>query len=930
MSLPTTINNNLDNYSKAISDGNNISLTDVGTKIRDNIQTIIRQMIETRLYTHSTPGGSSSDTVKRDTKFLKKLEKELITQISEYTKETNKLIDLDKILIDISEQLSVKNTSDNTPDGKKIHKNIVSDIANIIINDLNDIIKDKIQAKIIDCIKINDIGSLIEHIKEFLVKPYSSSVLDATISTFISNVSVRSIDDSRKKYRDTITDLYKKEVFDKIDERRIEEERLEKQKLPKSLNIFKNLNDSISERRATLLVNNIIYQINLGMTQKLRYIITNSFKFLVHIPNLIVKASVKGLKLVMTLTLIPLLFKVVGKFIIKPLMKIIIKPLSLIGGFMKKIFGNLIKVIKRVTLSKFLLTPIGIYSVGFILGFIWKKLKKILPFYNEDLSLIENIKILWNDILKVYGIIKNGIKEWIDKHPTISKTIQNIGEDFGTIIQAFKTGDVKAIKDTHTVQYIQHTIENIENSWWFAPIKLAYTSMSGIITTISQFIIDHPKLSLTLFGIAKTFLSLSPFFRFIGPIKGGIGKFMAGAFAAGILEHVVDSIFGAFQGRNDEGLTFWNENIKKMYDTKGQFFSDDVQTRLKNGLSSLDKNVKNKYNYLIGYLQNEQNIIINSKRVIDLLDNYYEASGTTLDKKVSKYLNNILLYIIGSDKSMTSNERLETIKKIKKYGINNYKSYRDSLVENLDRRTIYISNVYDYLSHLNIESIGTGLDNIIDDNFDLVKINMPIFTNKDGITIDKYYATKYNEITKKEANINTDDNDINIMMDQAKVKVDSIKNQAKIVLSPTDYGSKITYNTVKSKISQLNISDFKKEKMYAYIRKANSEQLKHINDTILDGGHEDTIEWKMDQYFTQAIAEQNKKEKDKDNIIENFRDIITRIQSNVSQINEKNKEAINNYIKKYDKIPTNVNNIFILQKIRNSIEQGIIYPEFTK
>lgn len=935
MNLPTTINNNLDNFSKVVNDGNVTNITNVGIKIRDNIQSIIKQMIDNRLYTKPTAGGSSSDAVKRDIKFLNKLENDLIDQITKYTKETDKLIDLDAILIDISKQLTIGKTTDNTPDGNELHENIISDIANIIINDLNNIIRDKIQAKIVDSIKIKDIKTLIDHLKTFLTKTYSSSVLNAAITSFNTNIRSKSIDTARKKYRDTITNLYKKEVFDKIDQRRHVNERLEKQKIPKSFNIFKNLNDTISERRASLLVDNIIFQINLGITQKLRTIIVNSLKFMVHIPNLILKYSLRALKLVMTLTLIPLLFKGIGNFVIKPFMKVFIDSLSLMGGFIKKIFKNLMKVVKRVTLSKFLLTPIGIYSVGFIIGFIWEKLKKILPFYNEDISLLENIKIIWSDILNIYNIVNNSIKEWIDNHPKISSAITKAGEDFTTVIEAFKTGNYKLLEDTNTVNYIETTIDKIENSLWFRPIKIAYMAMSGIITSISEFIINHPTLSLTLFGIAETFLNLSPFFRVISPIKGHLGRSIAGAFAAGILEHSIDSIFGAFDSRGDEGIYFLEKNVKELFDSKGIFFDADIQNRLKNGLSSLDENVKKKYNYLVGYLSDEQNIIIRSKRVIDLLNNYHGVAKTKLNEKASKSLNNILLYIIGSDKSMTVEQRMQKIRDIKKNGLNNFNYIKTELTNNLNNRTIFASNVYHYLSHLHIDSIKTGLDNIIDDNFELVKRNIPFFTNPYGITESQIRS---NMLIKRSYDDDPDLNPISPLL-RSKEKQKEIQEELNKhkdirseVLAPTDLVSdtNVSYYDVKKRISQLDITNYNKEILYKRITELNAKELSHLYNKVLTGDDKHQLELAIDLYLNNMIGRQDENKKSNDAMIDEFSEIIKKIKENTSIINDKNISAINDYIVKYDKMLNYTHNIFKLIRIKENISNGTIQQDLIK
>ena len=180
------------------------------------------------------------------------------------------------------------------------------------------------------------------------------------------------------------------------------------------------------------------------MAEKISKIISNALKFVISIPGKIIRCAIKSLKSVISTLLVPSLIGTVLKLVVSPIIWSISKSIGFVSGLLKTVTSNLKKVIKRVAISKLLLTPQGMYAIGFLVGFIWKKIKNLLlPFDDNDLSVFDIIKSIYSEVIEGYGIIKKTIDEWLEDHPTINSVIEGAISDISTLFEALGTGNYK-------------------------------------------------------------------------------------------------------------------------------------------------------------------------------------------------------------------------------------------------------------------------------------------------------------------------------------------------------------------------------------------------------------------------------------------------------------------------------------------------------
>ena len=725
----------LDNFDDVTLTGNK---TKTAQTLADNIKDNILTYVKTRLYDRSN-NKSSSETLKRDQELLRKFSDDFKLDFERYVSENNQIIDFDQILT------SIQNETEELNSKKTINK-IISEVSTILIQNLKQEIVRKIKAEVLSSIKISDIQKQIESLQKYQI---SNQDAKNTIqrafqdNDFIQNLDLKYGDQQREKYRDRIIDYYKKTILDPLDASRYLQEKEKNKKIPNYIpNIFKNiknLNDNTAKIYSTILIDRIMFLINLSMAEKMSKIISNALKFVISIPGKIIRCAIKSLKSVISTLLVPSLIGTVLKFVVSPIIWSISKSIGFVSGLLKTVTSNLKKVIKRVAISKLLLTPQGMYAIGFLVGFIWKKIKNLLlPFDDNDLSVFDIIKSIYSEVIEGYGIIKKTIDEWLEDHPTINSVIKGAISDISTLFEALVTGNYKLLSTTNIaigIQHVESMIKGIYNSAWFAPIKLTV----NLLKSIGEFIIEHPKISSMLYGLSEFFWGLRSITNLVWPIRGNFFKGLAGSLISYGIGEGINAFSSMFGMRDEDSMSYLRTRQSRMYDRISEHYSENVQNKL-GRLKYTDRDVYKRYTYLIEYCEHERNTISKLARYFDIIQKYFNNfNGDENRKKVWNGLVDRIPRMTSAllDSKFFDDDYIKTkYEDIQKNKYNtNYVLSKFS--EILTHRTDSVANIYDYINNLNEENFSSGLDKMIDKD-----LKIKTFNSKDGLNGFSVYDYK--------------------------------------------------------------------------------------------------------------------------------------------------------------------------------------------
>ena len=211
--------------------------------------------------------------------------------------------------------------------------------------------------------------------------------------------------------------------------------------------------------------------------------------FLVKIPQKIINVVTNCLKHTIK-TIFNSVFGLITNVILIPLHFILSKTSSLLLGITKGIFKTVKYIVKKTNAQFLLLTPMGMYALGFLIGFIWTKVKKLFP-HNITFSidgLITFFKNILESIFDFYDTIKKSINEVIEQNPLLS----DVKERLKKFRESWKeNGFVGAIKETDLYKAIKES--NL-----FKIAKKIYDITTSFITWVC----DHPTISAFLFSLA--------------------------------------------------------------------------------------------------------------------------------------------------------------------------------------------------------------------------------------------------------------------------------------------------------------------------------------------------------------------------------------------------------------------------------------------
>lgn len=316
--------------------------------------------------------------------------------------------------------------------------------------------------------------------------------------------------------------------------------------------------------------------------------------------------SVKMISGIMSFT-----FGLVVKGLINPLYKMIAAPVGLIirftGTIISTLTGLLSKIVSGKAIQMMLLTPTGMYALGFFLGFLWGKIEKTLGISDNDntnsqddsLSIIEKkIKKLNDTILGVYNSVK---KQWegSELRKRISTGKKKISDIFNNIKENGLYEGLRNINDT---------------------TQMIFDVVIDPVKTVGEFCIKHWKLLATLgtavgivYQIVKSAAAIKMITSIVGiPLKvAGVGFFPALASAliaygsAKATEAFLEECFGS---KSNRGLNYVDEEIQRAYKIRGFRHERGLDFKKRNELSLteqlIDEEIKtiNRLKTDLGYI----------------------------------------------------------------------------------------------------------------------------------------------------------------------------------------------------------------------------------------------------------------------------------------------------------------------------------------
>lgn len=887
-----------------------VTLTGNKTKtaqvLADNIKNNILTYVKTRLYDLSNP-KSSSETLKRDQELLRKFSDDFKQDFEKYIKENNQIFDFNQIIKSIEKDSEVI-------DSQKTIKKIISEVSTILIQNLKQEIRKKIRAEVLSSIKISDIQNQIESLEKYQI---SSQVAKDTIqkffqdNVFIQNLDLKYGNQQREKYRDRIIDYYKRTILDPLDTSRYLQEKEKDKKIPNFIpNIFKNiknLNDNTAKTYSNILVDRIMFLINLSMAEKMAKLISNALKFVISIPRKIVNCAIKSLKSVISSLLVPSLIGAVIKFVVTPIIWSISKSLGFVTGMLKTVTSNLKKVIKRVAISKLLLTPQGMYTIGFLVGFIWQKIKNLLlPFNDNDFSVFDIIKSIYSEVIEGYGFIKKTINEWLEDHPTINSVIEGAIYDISTLFEALITGNYKLLSSTNTsigIEHIKSMIKGIYNSTWFAPIRLTVKLLKGI----GEFVIQHPMLSSMLYGLSEFFWTLHNIHELVWPVRGHFFKGLAGSLISYGIGEGINAFSSMFGMRDEDSMTYLRNRQSRMYDRISEHYSENVQNKL-GRLKYTDNNAYKRYAHLIDYCEYERNTISKLARYFDIIQKYF---NNFKDEKSRQKIWNGLVDRIPRMTSTLLNSKFFDDKYIKstfddiqnnKYDTNHVLS---RFSEILTHRTDSVANLYDYINNLKEENLASELDKMIDKD-----LNIRTFNSKEGLNGFSVYDHKILEHDLKIEKLKWDN--LHLVQGRTSIPFKMTKEQYNantnmyndhqkkyaINLETVDIKPQLDKN-IYTQMSTYGFSGWTKEHIDKIVAHATSDQIRELNK-IVESGNQNTVAddlTKMLEGIQQQIYD--RKNNEAKTQIKGLKEVISKVHTTVEKLQDKNEQIITNFKKNH-------------------------------
>lgn len=685
------------------------ALGNVGSSQNKNLLNYVKELF--KQYINDRYKGKESDVYLINKELIKRFKDDFSNFITEYQKDIDTNIDLDKILKDIS----IKEHVDDK---------IIAEIKTIITSVLKQKLKEHINNQTGNTEKITEIKGII---KKYQLQTLNSREIENIINGVLTDAHPI-IKQIKSEFKDTIKAVNLKHNVPSIKNVNI----FKSKKLNKIVNKSAN---KLSQKTFTIfnykkkppkIIDSIGMKFLIGtvkIVKKCKDIISKFISVTGKILNFIGKIYKFVKRLVVVLGMITklitgIIFNLIKFVIIKPINFLIIKPLkfmvskifSLVGLVAKTVFKiiplslNLIKKVLslvsntlKMTLkaSKFILfTPQGMYALGFLLGFLWNKIEQMIPklkipklISDEEIDKlipddIFNLETIFKFVDGVYDIFENiycNINEFglklENKYPIIKKIRHNINHFFDNIQHK---GLIETFKE---LTIVKNMIDLYKNSSLFSVIEFA------IDTTLKfgQWIYENQEFAEFLLGIRTATLFSSSAFNLLQKFKltktGGFLPGLLGAISSFVSYKTTDAIMNMFPEAKEidgDGLVLQFSKTKKraqkaqdlfhlLYvDTGGSF--GELEDTISNDMHTLQELI---YAYNIcNELENRGDIdkktifsnypIYDMNNTLEVLYKKYMGKDISVGEKFIdniKYTNEIIAKITNLYEQLTSGDR---------------------------------------------------------------------------------------------------------------------------------------------------------------------------------------------------------------------------------------------------------------------------------
>lgn len=476
-------------------------------------------------------------------------------------------IDINSIITQLTKS---KTLNLNKQDIKQLLLNAIKNISGI------ELTKSQVE-KIVPDVKLNK--NQVKNIINDLINDKTNADLNNLKSSIIKN-NRQLITKTVKKFKTNLINKLIPQIDSSLNSSKIE--RGTKQ----TTNViapFLNIELSyFTKRKGTKLANDLIKKWRYAVYYRAIIKVTDFMNGIFALPEKILK---RVSKLVRDLVgWVPRVIFKTANLIVGSIIKIITKPIELVFKLAKSITSNLFKFIKNSNIYKIFLTPTGMYTLGFVLGFIWKKVMNFIDKKKKDIKTIN----IFEEFQDIVGKIDTFLNKYFFPIYNLFFNLWKIGKwAFEILSDPFKEiFDVwiKRVKEDGLVEGTVDTFvdvkRKIEDMWWFKLLK-----------NITTFIANNPRTSFVigtlLYSLSDLFLSyrkVKTLFKISGQaLKLGGGNLFIGmmSMAAGTLSYMIGStIFEEiFKTNTKHSLEFITQNLEDFSNSRELFDTNKIYSQ---------------------------------------------------------------------------------------------------------------------------------------------------------------------------------------------------------------------------------------------------------------------------------------------------------------------------------------------------------------
>ena len=706
--------------------------------------------------------GSHNDTDKVDIEFLRQIQPKIQTQLKTYIDNIGKNFNLDQL---IKKSFEESNVSDN----------IRTELTTLVIQSVKKIVKTKLLKEAKSNISISSIVSKMDNLKTLsLTETQTKNIINNIFSSNNQNIisMVGNLETARNKYRDLIVDTIYKKILNPI-----ENENYNKPKKERELYGNKPFKiDVFTYKKSNILVEKLISSIQNTMADRISDFVLGIANAVTFIPRKIVSGVEYAAKHVfetfakigrmtgilskivfypidLSLRFIKRAFGFIGNVFIKPLYNLLTFSISGVINLTKYILKNVLTIFRKPSFQKILLTPIGMYSLGFFLGFVWIKLKKLMSKIGwvallEDIgNILPVLQNIYKTIIENAGETFSKLRQEFDKfredHKEFLDKSEKVFMDIGEFITSLFSKD-KKISDTKLGQDIIIGIEKMKTKWWYKSLKW----LGEVGKSVFEAIQNHPLISSILFGGAELYILLREI-KFIGPfVPGEISMWrslIGGAIGSGV-EYVTTSIFeGLFRAYTDDNMEFVFTKRERM---TGLYYDFKYDKKFE----GIDQSHMQKYMILKDYIDSEYDILNKISLDFKLIDNL-KQNGQLSEAISGSFFKNLDLLMIKLTNSRFAPVPIELIKEIQTLknlpeGTQKERKRKFDMQFGLAQRILLhrqeiLNNTIDQMNHFRQDKLNEGLDSLVNKDGQINWKNANVILDKSEKEAERSWFDKF-------------------------------------------------------------------------------------------------------------------------------------------------------------------------------------------